>query len=339
MPRKQKTIIEETLPDKTEKDFAADEQIVALYKVYKFNGGSKSFCFQTAEPVDEVYLQSQYPAGGKFIVYVYNEVIGEIIGTHHFDIEPKPMSNGNGNNSVGGYGSVADMQIRMLMEELNYTRQLLLQQLNGNKNGSLLEMIQVMKGIKEISPASKDPIELLIKGMELGQKNSGPSDFKSELLSAAKDVIPPALEAFAAAKQMQAGVVPAQGQPMLNPPSTSQNSLMKMGLSWIKSRILSGGMNPQFAAELLIQNAKDAMYQPLLLKIIQGDINTLIEIDAEISNEPYKSWFEEAIKEVKDWHAAQTQDNTDYDGRDGNGTDFADDEESSTAKPIISKVV
>jgi hypothetical protein len=334
--RKRKTIIEEVLPDTDTTQetggMDASDIIIAFSKVYKTNNGSKSFCMQTTDPVDEVYLQSQYPNGGKFIVFEFNQ-LNQMLNTGHYEIEPKTMAvtpNGNG-NGVSPY----DVQIRMLFDELQFTRQMLMQQLqnkSGNGGSSISELVSALAGLHALAPGGKDPIDLIIKGMELGSKNSGATDWKTEVLSTIKEIAPVAIQAISMPKQPN-----GNGQPML---PESPDMLLKQGLQWLKPKII-GGMSTDLAVEWLINNANDPLYQQLLSIAIQGSIDNFIAIDTEIGNEPYRTWLTSAINQIKEWYAEQQQveTNTDMDGRIGNDTDVTSNAAVSTRKPRITKVV
>ena len=127
MPRKKRTIVEETLPDTPETAEDLSDIVCVLTKVYRLNAGGRSFCFQTTEPVDEVSIQAQYPTGGKFVVLAYN-AMNDVISTVHIDIEPKPLAaTANG---------AEDIRTRMLLEELAFTRNMMLQMINGVFNNN-----------------------------------------------------------------------------------------------------------------------------------------------------------------------------------------------------------
>lgn len=329
MPRKKRTIVEETIPDVVPDNDDIADIVCMLTKVYKLNSGSKSFCFQTTEPVDEVTIQAQYPTGGKFVVVEYNSM-NQPINTTHIDIEPKPLaisSNGNGNE---------DIRTRMLMEELAFTRNMMLQMINGLFSGKsqqsatpLGELAQAMQVMNEMS-AKSNPVDLIIKGMELGVKsNGGAPDWKAQLAETAKELIPAVVQTMAARQ-------PQQVQPSMI--QATPAALIKQGIDWLKPKIISG-MSPDLAVGWVIQNANEPLCQQLLTHAIQGDVNTFIQIDAEIANEPYRSWFINAIQMLKDeFHAAQNADQNDNDGGARDSSDVTAHEEISVGKPHITKV-
>jgi hypothetical protein len=328
MPRKKRTIVEETLPDNPsiENDDIAD-MVCVLSKVYKLNTTGKSFCFQTTDPVDEVSIQIQYPTGGKFIVQEYNSM-AQVLNTTHIDIEPKPLAavaNGNG----------GDIRSQMLLDELAFTRNMMLQLINGlvNNKGQqaatpLGELAQAMQVVHQMGSAN-NPVDLIIKGMELGVKSTGGApDWKAQLVETAKDVLPAVMQTMNSARQVQ-----PQGPPtMIQAPAT----MIKQGIDWIKPRII-GGMDTDSAVNWLITNANDPMCNQLLMHAAQG-IESFIAIDPEIANEPYKTWFSNAILALKEWYAAQSTNQDDNDGGTGDDTDTPNDESVGTGKSTIRKI-
>lgn len=329
MPRKKKTIVEETIPDDTPNsvdDFT--DAICVLSKVYKINSGGKSFCFQTTEPVDEVSIQVQYPTGGKFVVQEYNS-LNQVIGTTHIDIEPKPITTVSNNGD--------DFRTRMLMDELNFTRNMMLKMIEGISNNRtqqvatpIGELAQAMQAIHEISGKS-NPVDLIVRGMEIGAKaNGGAADWKAELVSAAKDVLPPIVQSMSAARQIQ-----PQGQQMI---TSTPAAMMKQGIDWLKPQILAG-MTTDLAVGWVIQNAKEPLCQQLMAHAIKGDVNTFIQIDSELANEPFRTWFETAIQLLKDeYAAAQGTDQNDNERGNRDGADVASNANAGTGKSQIVKV-
>jgi len=331
MPRKKKTIVEETLPDDAPDTGDLADVICVLSKVYKLNSGGKSFCFQTTEPVDEVYIQAQYPTGGKFIVLEYN-TLNQVMGTTHIDIEPKPLS-------VVPIGNGGDLQSRMLLDELSFTRTMMLKMIEGLTSGRtqqantpIGELAQAMQVVNEMSSKS-NPVDLIVKGMELGiQANGGAPDWKAQLAETAKQIIP----AFVAKQQT---VQISQGQqPMIQ---TTPVAMIKQGIDWLKPKILSG-MTVDLAIGWVIQNANDPTCNQLIANAIKGDVNTFIEFDPELANEPYRTWFETAIQLLKDEYAAAQQqqgDNTDdHERGDRDRSDIASHENAGAGKSKIAKI-
>jgi hypothetical protein len=342
MPRKQRTIIDEVLDDKDKANSSNDDIVditPVLYKVYKINGVSRSFCCQSVESLDELAIQNQYPNGGKFEIHVFNSA-GETIDKQAIDIEPKPQNMmtaiPNGNGHVSGQ---SDIQVRMLLDELQFSRQMILQMLankgGGSEQTSVTELITGMQGLHALT-SQKDPVELLVKGMELGKSNSGSFDWKESLINTVREVAVPALSAIGSMRASPAQTFQANGpMPQVQLPPAD---VIKSGLIWLKSKILKG-LDPGLAVDMLIMNADDPKYQPILTLAIRGSIENFVELDSEIENEPFKTWFTNAIQLLKDWYAEQNNDGGNMERGNGNGPDVAIDAKSGTRKLKVAKAV
>lgn len=325
MPRKKRTIVEETLPDKPETgDDNITDYVCVLTKVYRLTNGERFFCFQTDVPVDEMSIANQFPAGGKFIVIEHNSE-GSVLDTRAINIEAMGTNaqpnNGNGN----GHHS----EIAMLRDELLFSRSMTLKMIEGlfNKQNQpqqtpVAELIAGLQGLHALSGTGKDPYDMMVKGIELANKyggnGNGGGDLKEQLIDAAKQILPPVINAFGSSRQPPPMMSTTGAQPMI---TESQDTMLKEGLKWLKSRIIAGQMSPDFAAEMLIQfGSTDERYQPILKTAISGTIDNFIAVDVEIGNQPFRDWFTAAIKTVKEWYAEQNNDDSDLDGTSGNNT-------------------
>lgn len=333
MTRKKRTIIDETLPpEDTRLETEAADSLITLYKLYRIANGTKSFCTQSDDKPDEITIQAQYPSGGKFAIVALNEV-GLPVYTDHVDIEPKPLL------TSGNQGNPADIQTRLLMDEIQWTRQMLMTMLNnrGNDQTPVGELVQAMQGLNTMAVKS-DPLELVLKGMELAAKfNNGASpDWKSEAIHKIGEIAQPVLETLAQIRQQQ--------QPIGAPPMILPANLIQQGIDWIKPQIMSG-LSPESAVEWLVANAGNPMYRPLISKAINETIDDFIQIDSELANEPYKSWFSTAMEMLKESYATNTEQSDasdsgpDNDRGIGDSTDSAVNEKTRTRKPKLSKVV
>lgn len=331
MPRKKRTIVEETIPDAAPE--AADEfgSLIVLTKVHKLNGADRAFCFQSDTPVDEVTLQNMYPLGGKFIVTEYNSA-NELVGNPTvLTIEAKPNA-----AQPAATGNADDIRTRMLMEELAFTRNMMLQMINGvfsNKQGAagtpLGELAQAMQMLHTIAPQTNSA-DLILKGMELGMKANGSGgDWKTALVDTAKDIAPVVVQAFGAARAQA-----QQGQMTMI--QTTPSAMLKQGLDWLKPRII-GGLEVDLAVGWVIQNANDPMCQQLLSHAAQG-IEAFTAVDPEIGNEPYKTWFTTAIVNLRQWYAAQSANQDDNERGNGDDSNTEPNATVSVGKSTIAKV-
>lgn len=333
--RKKRTIVDEILPDESPRNDNHDTDIadlvIVLSKVYRVNpNGKRAFSFQTSEAVDEVLIQDRSPNGGSFAVFEYN-ASGEVVNTATFDIEPKTVPSLSNSSSSSG-----DIQVQMLMNELQWARGMVMQLL-GNRNSEATPMSEIVSAIKDMHSMSggngKDPVELILKGMELANKsNGGTGDWKTELISTAKEAIGPVLGALS---QRQPPQQPIGEQQMI--PATTPDTIVREAIKWLKGKILFG-LTPDLAVDWILQNGNDPQYQPILATALNGTVDNFIAIDVEIGNEPYRTWFTTAINLIKDAYAEQSANNSDLDGGTGNITNVAIDAKSGASKSKLKKV-
>lgn len=332
MPRKKRTIIDENIPDENEQTTTntdIEDLVIVLSKVYKTNGAKRSFCFQTAESVDEVVIQDRHPAGGAFAVFEYNAA-GDVVNTTNYDIEPKPaLSNPN--------APAGDLHTQMLMNELQWMRGMVMNMV-GNRASEATPITEIIRAAKDIHSMSggggKDPMDMLIKGMELGQKsNGGAPDFKTELLQTAKEAVLPVVKLLSERQPMPTG-----GQHMVPTNPQTPAAIVQDAIIWLKGKIIMG-LTPGLAVDWILQNGNDPQYQPILAMAVQGTVENFIELDSELNNEPYRGWFTAAIQLIKDEYAEQSGNAGDMGGGNRDVTDNAVNAKPSTAKSKLKKVV
>lgn len=356
MPRKKRTIVEETIPDESiinQQDFQlqgdeALDELVDTYgssnriKVYRINQtGRDSFCFETNDRISESYIQNRYPQGGRFRAQIYNGNTNIKIGPAiEYAIEPVPLTtpttngNGNGHNPI----NIEAVQIQMMQQNMQFYQQMLLTMIqnmnNGNQNQpNLTEMITALNGLNGLTQG-KSGIDLIMKGMELGAKANGKSDWKSDLMDTVKEVAVPAIEAYTVSQKISRPQQLSGEQPVQIPPSF----IIQQGLKWLKTRI-TGGMPTLDAARWLAINGNDPQYQPFVVLAMQEGIEGFIKLDPEIANEPYKSWFTETIELLKEIYENARNADPDNDGGIGDNSDSSNDENVSVGKPKLTKAV
>lgn len=353
MPRKKRTIVEETLPDNSittpegetimfGDDTPIDEVFDTfgeepfLIKVYRITPTGSSWAFNITEKPNpamfESLIQDRCPMGGKFVCRFYknNRIIEP---SRHIEIEPKPVSNVPVTNNTN------EVVINMLQQQLATFQNMVMAFIGRPapiaQQTPVNELVTVMTAMNAMNGNKPDSVDMLIKGMELGKGIGGAAtDWKTELVSTAKDVLAPVAGAIAQHKLQQ------QNMPQANPslqqiPERTNNGmapsglLIKTALGTLKPKIMAGMLEPGLAVDWIIANATDAMYQPFLAMALQGDINTIIGIDPEFANEPYRGWATQVITMLKEAYA-NNQGNSD--GRTGDHTD-------TTSNEIISSGV
>lgn len=336
--RKKRTIIDEVLPEdqqrETNNEADISDIVIVLSKVYRVNtNGKRSFVFQTAEPVDEITIQDRSPNGGSFAVIEFNSS-GEVVNTNTFDIEPKAIT-----TLPNSPSSASDIHVQMLQNQLQFAQQMVLQLLGnrGTESTPVAEIVSAIKDMHSITGGGgKDPVDMILKGMELANKaNGGTADWKTELISTAKEAVGPVLSMLSKQNPPQSQTIPHGETHMI--PAKTPETIVNEAIKWLKGKILFG-LTPDLAVDWILQNGNDPQYQPILATAIQGTVDNFIAMDAEIGNEPYRTWFATAIQLIKDAYAEQSANNTDLERGTGNGTNVAGNEKSSPAKSKLKKV-
>src|SRR4030095_8056018 len=277
MPRKKRTIVEETLPDNPssittdegesvllDTELPLDEVFNSfgeqpfLMKVYKITPTGSSFVFSSTEKPNaatfESSIQDRCPSGGKFVIrfYVNNRIVEP---SRHVEIEPRPI-----NAVSNGTNDARDMQVRMLQDNLVMFQQMLMAFIGRptpvTQQTPMNELIQAMVAMHGMQGNKSSDVDTLLKGIELakGLNGSASPDWKSELIHTAKEVL-----------TQVAGVIAqhaiTQGKPQMNPPvqqitersNDGMNmipaAMLKTGLNAIKPKILSGMLEPGLAVD------------------------------------------------------------------------------------------
>jgi|SRR4030095_5464313 len=364
MPRKKRTIVEETLPDNPNSILTDEGESVLLdtelpldevfnsfgeqpflMKVYKITPTGSSFVFSSTEKPSaatfESSIQDRCPSGGKFVIrfYVNNRIVEP---SRHVEIEPRPI-----NAVSNGTNDARDMQVRMLQDNLVMFQQMLMAFIGRptpvTQQTPMNELIQAMVAMHGMQGKSSD-VDTLLKGIELakGLNGNASPDWKSELIHTAKDVLVPVagvLAQHAVSSNVKNGSAPVQQ--ITERSNDGMNmipaSMLKSGLNAIKPKILSGMLEPGLAVDWIIANASDTMYQPFLTVALQGNIDTVIQIDPEFANEPYKTWMTTVITMLKEAYNDTNKANNDRGTRDG--SDSSSDEIISSGVSTIAKAV
>lgn len=354
MPRKKRTIIEETLPEvanpelidgTTGEPIMGSDLIIAYTKVYRITQNRRAFCFQSDVSVDEPAIQQRYPDGGQFVLEDYTADHQLLAPKTIFNIEPQPQAVTVASSNPNG--SMADFQIRLLMDELNHNRQMLRDALNkaGGGGSSIVELTTALANLKGIAGDGPNMMDVLLKGISIGSKgtvggaDAEPPDWKAQIISGIKEVAVPLI---GATMNRSTASIPNPNQ--LPPASTEEKPemlerlMIQQGIKWVKNQILTTNLDPELAAEWMLSNANDATYRPFIVKAATGTVDDFMEYDKEVGNEPFRAWFTKVISIVKEAYAQQSSDTSDNGGGNGNGSNASTDAAVGVGKSKLTKV-
>jgi hypothetical protein len=352
MARKRRTIIEDEIPDSRPGAFDMENDpepiqisapiidpeaestltkllegigssAVIKIKVSKKTPKGPAFCF-THEGIDinEDEIRECW-GSGSYVLRVH--VNGEYRTTAHLQIADRltPLS-----SSAPG-SSIADMQIKMMNDQLSFFKDLLLQQMSGaNKQQTPIgELTSAMVSVNEMSSKRNDPASgmkemletfMLMKEVFGGDKSSG--DWKADLLGIVKDVAKPIVSAMAS------GAIPGQQNPSQAAlPAGSEQPVgatdMRMSMNVIRSAITElkkqaiNQTDPALVTDWIVSNAAD--YEPILAFISNSSFETFVEIDPEIGNPLYANFFKSVYDGLR--RAISGQDSMDGDTGESGG--------------------
>jgi hypothetical protein len=308
----QKTVITEDIPDGgaipgAPEDFTFDvdidtelEEVRAkgsriLIKVYKILPGHKPiYQFETDSRVSEAQLQ-QYGGGLYQVCYFID---GK---RKHVDEMEVADAKANGQHQPQSPESV---QIAMLREQSQMNRDLLMAVL-GRTNpttpaptpmSEIATMWGLIHGMQPGNGGGNGTFDKLIEifklGMELGGKGGGEMDWKSALISTARELAPGILQIAAKTQGVE---VHAQQIPQ----QTAVSDVLKHGLSLIKPKIVAG-LPVGLALDWVIANASDPKISPFLALAVQKEFQDLVNADNEVANEPYNTWLRQFLSSLKE---------------------------------------
>ena len=268
MPRKKRTIIDEDIPDKSlgitdngdsldtldlpEMEDATLQSLMSRLKgasdyqvnIYTVTARGSEFRFTVDDPdiLTEGYIQDNC-GPGKYAIRILKDNIP--VKSYYINIGAKPNS-----STVPVISNTDDKMINMYRENSMFMQNMVLALINKEQNKpetSLTELVASMttlQGIKQES--TKDPLDMLTKAIELVQSIGGSGgDWKSQLISTAKDVLAPvAGELAKAALRNQSTpdnrALPSAGGFVEEVHDMVPEFILKKGLTWTKSQILSG---------------------------------------------------------------------------------------------------
>lgn len=306
--RKTTTVVEDTVPEGeqqeqeggTQFDVALEsvEDIEALrnvmeqygatgetYKVYRVTPTGQEFCFMN-DTLDETFIQRNY-GGGDFRVRVF------IGGKFKMFLPLKIAAPLNVENNNGNGSAVRGEERHQKFLE---TMLLAMMQNQGNHGSSIAELTTALANLDAMRGKQETTMDLFMKGVTFAKdiiKNDGePRDWKSELVSVAKDAVPGLVPLVGA---IMGGNKPVQPNPVAvtDPNALSEQqqiAALQGGLTYLKKQCMKG-TDPDLIINWVVSNSEE--YQALIHYVLNLPFEKFVEIDAQIGTEPFKSWFTE----------------------------------------------
>jgi hypothetical protein len=281
-------------------------------KVSRLTKDGPQYCFISDEPIQDLEetlaKDPRFPDGGKFQVKIY--VNGLLRLTKTLNIAPRYGGFGAMPNGLPGgmyppmYGGGQDAVIRLLESQLTELRaELRSMRTTAPPASSALELAQAVSALKQIESGSGSTATDTLKiAMELAKliNGQGETDWKSELLGAAKEILPvvlkgnnagapaPANGNLASGAIAEGGVMQQQNSPA-NPPAVNDD-LIKLGIAELKQKCRQGA-SPDFYVEALVTYNDREPYASIYNRIVTSEFESFATLDTEINSPIYKPFF------------------------------------------------
>jgi len=283
-------------------------------KISKWGPKGAAYCFSTEGEIDEDFIQAQF-GGGRYSGKIF--VDGMFRKAFTLNIADRIANPANG-SGVG----VADLQFRMMQEQINMLKELLLRG-NGQQATPLGELASAMKTMHELNGGGvgEKAMDLFMKGLEVGRaggdKDSWPEIIKESL---------PLLEGFlmqrrAAQPQQQTTQQAAQPVTQSLPSkagSDSQKEKLRGVITYLKQKATVGA-DPGFFVEWVGINCEQAEYQEVIRFILASEFSALTDIDPEIGKPPLVKFFRDLYDGLRSSFGPEDSVEMDTGGAGGNG--------------------
>jgi hypothetical protein len=293
-------------------------------KVYKMGPRGLEYCFAGGREIDEQVIGDVWGAGEYHLqIFKRNETrpsdelivrVGEKKGSAAPSVTPATPRD----------ESPSAAQLRIMQEQNNFLRDLLLQNTGGGSQ-QLIEAVKVLKELQGNGNSGDHFATALLKGIDIAREVSGAGangDWKAMVVDALKDIGKVVVPAFIANTPPR-GPGPRPADPgeadmrRQQVPEPTPEAAIKQGLDFLKKKTISG-MPVELVIDWVMFNSTDEQYQPFIALVMQSDFQKFIEIDPELAQEPYLAWFRNLHAGLRDAFNEQTHGDADDDpGRPG----------------------
>lgn len=304
MPRKKRTIIEETLPDSSNTE-SGDEQStgptefdISLEDVHdtetltrvleEFGETEQKFKIYRGEEfvldtdhIDESFLQKHF-GGGDYRVRIF--IRGKYRMTMPLKIAnplvPLNTQNGNSNNQ-----HQADDRHSQFLEKM------LLTILANKQSSSITEITEALKNVHAISGTpTTNPMDLFMKGVDFAKGivrsgSDGDADWNDVFKSVVREVAPGFIQSLPRQNPATSPVNPMN-------PQQQQQIFLKQAIQQLKPMALQNA-DVGLVVDWILSQLHDEKYQFIYRAILTTEFATFAAFDPEIGAEPYVGWFKQ----------------------------------------------
>jgi hypothetical protein len=278
------------MPGESELSEATVKQVLSGFgdgeikiKFTKLTNPNAGYCYSTDGEIDEDFLQSTF-GGGKYVAKIF--INGEFKKAVPLSIAERKGSGANG-------GMAADVQYKLLEQQISFLKDQLMAQQNNRPQSSVSELADAMLKLQALNGGggTDKSIELILKGIELG-RNGGDKGGDFDWLSIIKEALPIVGTMVNKSPGITAGNPQANQQaPAQNTlPASKADDLIRSGLAYLKQQAYKG-KDPLLFVDWIAANADEPQYQSILQFVLASDLPALAAIDPDVAKPPIDAWF------------------------------------------------
>lgn len=281
-------------------------------KILKWGPKGKSYCFSLdGGPVDEDFIQQQY-GGGRYQGQIFRN--GIYTGnSFELNIAERLAT------APGASGGMADIQTRMMQQQIDFLKDIILQR-GQQQQTPVGELAEAVKSVHALSGGGQaglgeKAVELLLKGFELGKSISSKEENWSDVVREALPVVGELMQQRNGLQQTQQS---GQAQQRNQLPVQDHSVMIRQGIAYLKGKAITG-RDPLLYVDLLVDNADEPQYQPVLHFVLTSEFSAFEQFDPDLSKSPFSEWFRAVYDGLRQAFSQQNQVDVDTGGASGDG--------------------
>lgn len=300
----------------------SDDITIKVYRVLP--GKTPAFCF-SSKSVDEEVIQQRCKAGSfQCKVIAGGQVIDVIDVEIDESVMQTPAQNGN------------DPVLALLMQQnaqlMNAFTQMIANGGQQQPQPSMLDLVNTMKGLKDLSGSGGDAMKMFEKGIDLATKigGFGEKPWTTELFETIKEVAAPLVPALLQNANGKAPNPNTQELPAMSP--EQQNEMyLRQAIAGIKQQALAN-VPVGLVLEWIENHAQE--YANLIRIVVTSDFATIAKLDPDIAgSESLSSYFKTLYDGLRQSHQESATLDVDSGGESGDEED--DSENGIVSAPIV----
>lgn len=310
---------------------ASDDVTIKVYRVT--SGKNPAFCFSDKD-VDEEKIQKRCGAGSYLCKVIAG---GSVLESIEVDIDATAMPI---STTTSGNEPIITLLMQQNAQLMQAFTQIAANGGNNNHQPSMLDLVNTMKGLRDLAGGESNSMKMFEKGIELASKVAGYGEkhWSSELLETVKEVaapILPALIANATGKTIPTPATPVQELPPMTE-EQQREAFLKSAIVQIKEQSLRG-VPAGLVLEWIENHANE--YAPLIRSVITSDFSDIAKLDSDVAgSEPLQTYLKtiyDGLRSAYNESATNDLDTTGEIGDEDNDTENGDVGTQGSNKPRV----